>query len=174
MTKPNQTSRATAGFVSSLIRLPTAGKQLTLAGFDLVLVWATLWLAMAIRLETLSPFAQGANLVPFLLGASIICLPVFYWFGLYKTVVRFIGLVALVAIAKAVLVATGLNVLLLQLSHPEGLPRSVPVIHGLLLLLALVVIIVTEALAALKLGKSRRGVLWSTPLPSTLNERVQE
>jgi FlaA1/EpsC-like NDP-sugar epimerase len=121
----------------SLVRLPTAGKQLTLAGFDLVLVWAALWLAMAIRLETLSPFAQGANLVPFLLGASIICLPVFYWFGLYKTVVRFIGLVALVAIAKAVLVATGLNVLLLQLIHPEGLPRSVPVIHGLLLLLGI-------------------------------------
>jgi FlaA1/EpsC-like NDP-sugar epimerase len=121
----------------ALVRLPTAGKQLTLAGFDLVLVWAALWLAMAIRLETLSPFAQGANLVPFLLGASIICLPVFYWFGLYKTVVRFIGMVALVAIAKAVLVATGLNVLLLQLIHPEGLPRSVPVIHGLLLLLGI-------------------------------------
>ena len=121
----------------ALVRLPTVGKQLALAGFDLVLVWAALWLAMAILLETVSPFAQGANLVPFLLGASIICLPVFYWFGLYKTVVRFIGLVALVAIAKAVLVATGLNVLLLQLIHPEGLPRSVPVIHGLLLLLGI-------------------------------------
>jgi FlaA1/EpsC-like NDP-sugar epimerase len=121
----------------ALVRLPTAGKQLTLASFDLVLVWAALWLAMAIRLETLSPFAQGAKLVPFLLGASVICLPVFYWFGLYKTVVRFIGLAALVAIAKAVLVATGLNVLLLQLIHPEGLPRSVPVIHGLLLLLGI-------------------------------------
>ncbi len=119
-----------------LTRLPALGKQLILAGFDFFLVWASLWFAMAIRLESLSPLG-GHTIAPFLLGAWIICLPVFYSFGLYNTVVRFLGLAAVISIAKAVLVATGLNLLFLQVIEPGGLPASVPIIHGLLLLLGI-------------------------------------
>ena len=119
-----------------LITLPTWGKQITLMGFDLFMVVATLALALVIRLEG-SLMLPLADLWLVFLFSPLVCLPIFYAFGLYKAVMRFIGLAAIAAIAKAVLVAAAMSTLLVYLLQVEGVPRSVPVIQGLLMMIGL-------------------------------------
>ncbi|MFL6622336.1 MAG: polysaccharide biosynthesis protein [Sulfurifustis sp.] len=58
----------------------------------------------------------------------------FSYFGLYRGIWRFASMPDLVRITKAVLVGTAItSVVIFLLTRMEGIPRSVPVIYGLLL-----------------------------------------
>lgn len=59
----------------------------------------------------------------------------FWYFGLYRGIWRFASMPDLVRIAKAVVVGTAItSVVIFLLSRMQGIPRSVPIIYGLLLL----------------------------------------
>lgn len=85
-----------------LLALPSRYKRLLQVVTDLVLVWLGLWLAYVVRLGldyTVEPFGKHYWLF---LAAPIIAIPSFYYFGLYRTVMRYAGKEVLYAIVKAV------------------------------------------------------------------------
>ena len=72
------------------------------------------------------------------LGALAVVVPVqagaYWWFGLYRGVWRFASIPDLMRILRAVIVGVALSMLaLFALTRLEGVPRSVPVLYGLLL-----------------------------------------
>jgi FlaA1/EpsC-like NDP-sugar epimerase len=109
-----------------LVRLPRRNKRLIQVVTDVLLVWASLWLAFLVRLgdaAAIEPFTGHAWLF---LIAPAIAIPLFIRFGMYRAVMRYFGNDALLAIAKAV----SISALLLALavywyqSAPKVIPRS--------------------------------------------------
>ncbi|MEQ8738769.1 MAG: polysaccharide biosynthesis protein, partial [Hoeflea sp.] len=107
-------------------------KQLFLVVADTLIVLASVWLAYSIRLNTLHVPNQ-AQLV-LILSAPVLAIPIFYSFGLYRSLIRYVGEEAIWAAFKAVgLMALlwGLLAFMTRAYGIEGVPRSVLVLTWL-------------------------------------------
>ncbi len=92
-------------FKSWLLALPSRYKRLLQVAVDAALTWLILWLAYFVRLgfdHPMEPF--GAHAWLFML-APVVTIPAFYYFGLYRTVMRYAGKEVLVGIVKAATVS---------------------------------------------------------------------
>ena len=87
---------------TKLLALPRRHKRLLQVLTDIVLIWAALWLAFVVRLgidEMANPMIDHTWLF---LCAPFVSIPLLIRFGLYRTVMRYFGNDALIAIIKAV------------------------------------------------------------------------
>lgn len=110
-------------------------KRVISVSTDILAVIFSLWLAFSLRLgEFYSPPVQQAWLF---LTAPLIAVPVFIRFGLYRAVIRYIGLDALWAIARAVILFTLIfaAVVLLAGDRAGLVPRTVYGINAIIVML---------------------------------------
>ncbi|WLG58603.1 nucleoside-diphosphate sugar epimerase/dehydratase [Pseudomonas extremorientalis] len=94
---------------------------------DVFLVWFALWMAFVVRLgidELINPFNEYLWLF---LSATVIAIPLFVRFGMYRAVMRYFGNDALIAIIKAVSLSSLILALVVYWSgnHQISVPRSV-------------------------------------------------
>ena len=94
---------------------------------DVFLVWFALWMAFVVRLgidELINPFTEYLWLF---LSATVIAIPLFVRFGMYRAVMRYFGNDALIAIIKAVSLSSLFLALVVYWSgnHQLFVPRSV-------------------------------------------------
>lgn len=110
-----------------LVALPRRYKRALQVIVDLILVWLALWCAFVVRLgydEMANPLVGHLWLFA---SASVVAIPIFIRFGMYRAVMRFFGNDALIAIFKAV----SLSALVLALvvywysDHKTVVPRSI-------------------------------------------------
>ena len=113
--------------------LDRGAKQALMVLSDVLALELSLYFALALRFESLQ--VPTTSLPPLMLAAPVLALPIFLRFGLYRAVMRYVGLQAIVAIAKAVALYTVLLTALVFVLALQDVPRSVPWIHGLLTLL---------------------------------------
>jgi FlaA1/EpsC-like NDP-sugar epimerase len=118
-----------------LINLSRIRKQLILLCVDSVTIVASLVVSFSLRLGGL--YLPEGELFWLVLGAPIIAIPIFVRFGLYRAIVRYIGLRALWAITKAVTLYALLWSLIVFMVSVDGMPRSVVVINWLLVISAI-------------------------------------
>ncbi len=114
-------------------------KQLSLVVADTLIVLFAVWLAYSIRLNTFHVPNQ-AQLV-LILSAPVLAIPIFYGFGLYRSLIRYVGEEAIWAAFKAVgLMALlwGLLAFMTRAYGIEGVPRSVLVLTWLFTLFMVV------------------------------------
>ena len=114
-----------------LIRLPRGVKRALALTFDALLCALTVWLAWCLRLEHWVPLNVVAS--PATMGAWLIGLPVFWYFGLYASIFRHAGWNAMLALGKAVAVYGALYALTFTVIGIHGVPRSIGIIQPLLL-----------------------------------------
>ena len=112
---------------AKLLGLPRRHKRLLQVLADVVLVWAALWLAFAVRLgidDMANPIRDHGWLFA---CAPVVAIPLFTRFGLYRAVMRYFGNDALIAIIKAVtLSALILGFIIYWASNHENVvPRSI-------------------------------------------------
>lgn len=113
--------------------MPVNRKRMAVIGTDLLIVLSATWLAFTLRLGV--PFRpEGSELLLFL-AAPLIALPLLNLFGLYRTVIRFIGFKALWAIFNAVSLYILLWGAVVLFSGIDAVPRSVIPINWLACLL---------------------------------------
>ena len=115
---------------NTFVNLSRFQKQLILFVFDSVALVAILLVSFSIRLGYL--YSPGSGLVWVVLAAPIIAVPVFAYFGLYRTVIRYIGFKALWSIAQAVTLYALLWSMIGFMASVGGIPRSVILINWLL------------------------------------------
>ncbi|MDE1942687.1 MAG: polysaccharide biosynthesis protein [Betaproteobacteria bacterium] len=100
---------------------------------DAVLLAGSVWAAYALRLGEW--FLPNRAQLLLMLAAPLIAMPVFLRFGLYRSVIRYLGEQALWTVVKAVGLAALLWALLAfmtQMTGLQGVPRSVPLLYGLI------------------------------------------
>lgn len=114
-------------------------KQFFLVMADTMIVVLAVWLAYSIRLNTLHMPNQAQLIL--IASAPIIAIPIFYGFGLYRSLIRYVGEDAIWAAFKAVGLMTliwGLLAFMTRAYGIEGVPRSVIVLTWLFTLVMVI------------------------------------
>jgi len=110
-------------------------KQLLMLFFDSVLLVLILLASFSIRLGYW--YFPGNDLILVVLGAPIIAIPIFVRFGLYRSIIRYIGFKALWAVVRAVSLYALVWGIVGFMVAVDGIPRSVIFINWVLSLLAI-------------------------------------
>jgi FlaA1/EpsC-like NDP-sugar epimerase len=116
-----------------LLALPRPIKQTLALILDALLCLASLWLALALRLETLIPLVK-VHFTPVMVSVAM-ALPIFFAFGLYRSVFRYSGARALRAIALACGIYGAAFLVVVVLIHLPEVPRSVGITQPMILFL---------------------------------------
>jgi len=107
--------------------LSRSSKRLIMLIADMVMLPIALWTAFALRLGELQPDVAAYWWI--FLAAPILSIPIFINIGLYRAVVRFMGMNAVFAIFKAVTLSTLLLAAVVLMTETKGVPRSVFLIY---------------------------------------------
>ncbi|KAA0911331.1 nucleoside-diphosphate sugar epimerase/dehydratase [Pusillimonas sp. ANT_WB101] len=120
-----------------LLALPRSQKRLLQLVADTVLIWLALWLAFAIRLDSLSAAAPFGGHAWLFITAPLVSLPLFIRFGMYRAVLRYVGAQALTTIGRVVTLSVVILAAAVYLHGTEQavVPRSLLIIYWLLCLL---------------------------------------
>lgn len=110
---------------------------------DIILLIVSLWVSFSLRLgEWYNPFVISQLTIldewkrlSLFLAAPVIAIPIFVRFGLYRAIIRYLGIKAALSVIKAVALYSILWGLLAFLSEVPGIPRSVVFINGMVSLL---------------------------------------
>jgi len=120
----------------SILNLPRFAKQIIAIIVDLSLCVLCTWFAFYLRLDEFIPI-QGVALVAAMLS-PVLALPVFWLFGLYKTIFRYSGLSIMFSVSIALLVYGLLYFLFFGVYGVAGIPRSIGILQPMLLFFAVV------------------------------------
>ena len=116
--------------LKNITQLSEFNKRLIMFLLDSLLVILILFFSFSFRLSTL--FFLNDELIWLIFGAPIIAIPIFYFLGLYRIIIRYIGFKGLWSITKIVSLYSISWGLLVFLSGVEGVPRSVILINWFL------------------------------------------
>jgi FlaA1/EpsC-like NDP-sugar epimerase len=121
--------------LDSLINLSRRNKKLVMLSVDFVLTVLVLLASFSIRLEYL--FLPDGDLIWVVFGAPILAIPIFVRFGLYSSVIRYIGFKTLWTVVQATSLYALLWGLIGFLARIDGIPRSVVLINWLLVIVVI-------------------------------------
>ena len=100
---------------------------------DISLCFICTWIAFTLRLEEIIVF-KDINFYSALISVFI-AVPIFWLFGLYKTILRYSGLSIIFNISISTCVYGMLYFVIIGLYSIEGIPRSIGIIQPMILLL---------------------------------------
>jgi len=135
-------------------------KRIILMSADLVILPFSLWAAFALRLGDFTPNIE--NYWWILATAPLISIPVFYMFGLYRSMLRYMGIQVAWSLAKGMLVSTLVLSALVYFTQTVGVPRSVFIIYfclGVLLMGGSRMIMRAYLMAIMRLYQSKEAVI---------------
>ncbi len=147
----------------SILALPRATKRFVALSIDLGLCVLTVWLAFYLRL---GEFVALSGTALWAVGVSIgIAPPIFIVSGLYRTIFRYSGWPALLAVARAAGIYGLLYASVFTAIGVAGVPRTVGIIQPILLLLF---VGASRALAQVWLGDQYLSILKHASRPKVL------
>jgi FlaA1/EpsC-like NDP-sugar epimerase len=120
-----------------ILAIPRPVKRSILIIADVFFLIGALWLSFSLRLDNWYWPRGGVNnpIVLLVLFAPVIAVPVFANFGLYRAIIRYLGMKAVWSIIKAVMIYASLWGLVAFLSGVHGVPRSVVLINAMVAIL---------------------------------------
>lgn len=118
-------------FLNSILYLPRYFKRIIAITTDIFLCIFCTWLAFTLRLEEFIIF-QNFNFNPAVISV-ILALPIFWMFGLYRTIFRFTGLSIVFTVLTSIFIYGFLYFLVIGVYTLSGVPRSIGVIQPMLL-----------------------------------------
>ena len=121
--------------IIKLTQLSQSVKKLTMILVDSISIILILLWSFSLRLGEW--YWPNGDMLLLISMAPIIAVSIFYWFNLYQSVIRFIGLDAFWSVAKAVTLYSLVYGLIIFLSSIPGVPRSVILINWILALLVI-------------------------------------
>ncbi len=120
----------------SILNLPRSAKQIIAIIVDLSLCILSTWFAFYLRLDQFISI-QGAALTAVMVSVTL-AFPVFWLFGLYRTIFRYSGLSIMFSVSIALLVYGFLYFLVFGVYGVADIPRSIGVLQPMLLFFAVV------------------------------------
>ncbi len=119
--------------LEKLLSSPRSVKRTITATVDFITVMLSLWLAFSLRLGQFYFPPQHQWWI--FLAAPIIAIPIFIKFGLYRAIIRYLGMRAIWTVVKATMLYSIVFAVLVLMSNVQGVPRTIYGIHALLILL---------------------------------------
>ena len=90
--------------IARILYIPRVIKRLVLLASDIVILVTALWVSFSLRFEEWYWPNDGINDPIFwlIIGSPLVAVPVFTQFGLYRAIIRYLGMRATWSVAKAV------------------------------------------------------------------------
>jgi FlaA1/EpsC-like NDP-sugar epimerase len=112
--------------------LPRNAKRLIVLGVDLFILPFALWVSISLRLgEFFVPSGFREDVIYFFFVVPFIAVPIFVKLGLYRAIIRYVGIVAMWTVIKGVTLYSLAFAMVILLSGIPGVPRSVLLINWL-------------------------------------------
>ena len=121
--------------ISWLINTDRSFKQGLMVICDSILLLGVFILAFSLRLDYI--YVPQNTMVLLFFASPLIAIPVFFFFCLYRSIIRYLNSQSIWIITKAITVYSLLWVLFAQMIEVESLPRSVILIKWALLILCI-------------------------------------
>ena len=122
-------------FLRSIFELPRYLKQLIIIIIDVSLCIISLWIAFYLRLDVL--VSLNGNILLSSLISIIILIPLFWLFGLYKSIFRFSSETVIFKIALVIFIYAVIYFSIIGLYTIQNVPRSIGIIQPLILFFTL-------------------------------------
>ncbi len=119
--------------LQKLLRLPRACKQIIAILADIFLCAITVWLALFFRFGEFQLYAHQI-ILPFA-SSLLLAIPIFFFFGLYRTIFRYSGIPTLALLSKAIFIYFALFILIFTIVGVEDIPRTIGLLQPALFLL---------------------------------------
>ena len=118
----------------TLFSLPRWQKRIIMIGADLLILPFAIWISFALRLSTWTPRLNDG--VWLMLIAPLVAFVIFTKLGLYRSIIRFMGVKALQSVIIGVTLSTLVLWVIATLANWKGIPQSIyPIYWGTALLL---------------------------------------
>jgi FlaA1/EpsC-like NDP-sugar epimerase len=118
---------------ASILGLPRSVKRVFALSIDAGLCVLTVWLAFYLRLGLFIPFSEP--LFWPVIASVALALPLFILAGLYRTIFRYSGMPAMMAVVRTILIYGFIFSIIFSFYGIEGVPRTVGLIQPVLFLL---------------------------------------
>lgn len=115
-------------FLQGIFTLPRAQKRMVSLAVDSLFLVFAFWTALLVRLDDVSVLSDSGYWLVLLFVVPV-SLFVFAKFGLYRAVLRYMGLQALIAISSGVVVST-ITLVLVAFYTEANVPRTFPLIYA--------------------------------------------
>ncbi len=125
-------------FRSLALGLPRPAKRIIVMAGDVGLAVFSVWIAFYLRLGYFQPVFEeryGLSLVPAMIVAVAVSIPIFVIFGLYRTIFRYSGAPAVLAVSKAIAVYGVIFASVFTLVGVSGVPRTIGLLQPVVLFL---------------------------------------
>lgn len=119
--------------LEKLLSWPRGVKRTITASVDFITVILSLWLAFSLRLGQF--YFPPQHQWWMFLAAPVIAIPIFIKFGLYRAIIRYLGMRAIWTVVKATMLYSLLFAVVVLMSNVQGVPRTVYGIQALIILL---------------------------------------
>lgn len=116
---------------SSLVASPRALKKLIAIIHDCIAIVFSVWFSFGLRLDEWGLVQVNQWVV--CLVAGLIALPLFYLYGLYTAIFRYLGSAAIVSMVRLFSIYLSIFFLIFSVIGVNGVPRSIGIIQPLLL-----------------------------------------
>ena len=126
------------GIRSLVLSLPRSVKRAMVMVVDVGLAVLSVWIAFYLRLGYFLPVfeeANGLSLLPATIVAVVVSTPIFIIFGLYRTIFRYSGAPAVLAVTKAIAVYGVIFASVFTLVGVAGVPRTIGLLQPVVLFL---------------------------------------
>jgi FlaA1/EpsC-like NDP-sugar epimerase len=121
-----------------ILGLPRPTKRAIVMVVDAGLAVFSVWIAFYLRLGYFQPVFEerdGLSLIPAILVAVLVSTPIFIIFGLYRTIFRYSGAPAVLAVTKAIAVYGVIFASVFTLVGVSGVPRTIGLLQPVVLFL---------------------------------------
>jgi len=124
-------------FLQLLVATPLWVKRSVLLSADALFLVLALWTSFSLRLGEWywPPEELESRIIGVVMVAPVIAIPIFVRFGLYRAIIRYLGMRAAWSVIQAVALYAVLWGLFAMLSGVPGIPRSVVLINAMVALL---------------------------------------
>ena len=122
--------------ILALINLSRRNKRTLMVLFDACTVIASIFLAFSLRLGHFYYPTGNNQLLLIMIASPILALPIFYAFGFYREVIRYVGFKALWQINQATTLYAILWALISFMAVIDGIPRTVILINWSIVLMS--------------------------------------
>jgi FlaA1/EpsC-like NDP-sugar epimerase len=123
---------------SLVLGLPRPAKRAIVMVVDVGLAVASVWIAFYLRIGYFQPVFEernGLSLLPAIIVAVVVSIPIFVIFGLYRTIFRYSGAPAVLAVTKAVAFYGVIFASVFTLVGVVGVPRTIGLLQPVVLFL---------------------------------------
>ena len=123
---------------SLVLGLPRTAKRAIVMVVDVGLAVSSVWIAFYLRLGYFQPVFEerdGLSLLPAIIVAVVVSIPIFVIFGLYRTIFRYSGAPAVLAVSKAIAVYGVIFASVFTLVGVTGVPRTIGLLQPVVLFL---------------------------------------